>query len=101
MGKVRSFGSWGTATVRSFGTISHVLFHAKLLQTPNPKPCFEEKAGSDRAFPFFSLSMCVLRLKLQEGASAPAYPNVGALIIRIGFWGPLYYIYDKEPPKIV
>ena len=25
--------------------------------------------------------------------------NIGALIIRIGFWGPLYYIYNKEPPK--
>ena len=25
--------------------------------------------------------------------------NIGALIIRIGFWGPLHYSYDKEPPK--
>ena len=25
--------------------------------------------------------------------------NVGALIILIGFWGTLYYIYSKEPPK--
>ena len=25
--------------------------------------------------------------------------NVGALIIRTGFWGLLYYIYNKEPPK--
>ena len=25
--------------------------------------------------------------------------NIGALIIRIGFWGPLYYSYIKEPPK--
>ena len=24
--------------------------------------------------------------------------KTGALIIRIGFWGPLYYIYSKEPP---
>ena len=23
-------------------------------------------------------------------------PNVGALIIRIGFWGPLYHNYNKE-----
>ena len=23
----------------------------------------------------------------------------GALIIRIGFWGPLYYKYNKDPPK--
>ena len=28
-------------------------------------------------------------------------PNVGALIIRIGFGGIIYYNYDKEPPKIV
>ena len=27
--------------------------------------------------------------------------NIGALIIRRGFWGPLYNNYDKEPPKIV
>ena len=27
--------------------------------------------------------------------------NVGALIFRIGFWGPLYYNSNKEPPKIV
>ena len=27
--------------------------------------------------------------------------NIGALIIRIGFGGPLYYMYHKEPPKIV
>ena len=28
-------------------------------------------------------------------------PNLGALIIRIGFWGLFYYKYNKEPPKIV
>ena len=27
--------------------------------------------------------------------------NIGALIIRLGFWGPLYHNYNKEPPKIV
>ena len=26
-------------------------------------------------------------------------PYIEALIIRIGFWGPLYYSYNKEPPK--
>ena len=25
--------------------------------------------------------------------------NIGALIIRIGFWCPLYYNYNKGPPK--
>ena len=26
-------------------------------------------------------------------------PNIRASIIRIGFWGPLYYIYNEEPPQ--
>ena len=26
-------------------------------------------------------------------------PDIGALIIRIGFWGPFYYIYSKESPR--
>ena len=26
--------------------------------------------------------------------------NIEALIIGIGFWGPLYYNYNKEPPKL-
>ena len=25
--------------------------------------------------------------------------SIGALILRIGFWGPLYYSYNKDPPK--
>ena len=25
-------------------------------------------------------------------------PNVVALVIRIGFWGPIYHSYDEEPP---
>ena len=25
--------------------------------------------------------------------------NIGALVIRIGFWGILYCNYDKKPPK--
>ena len=25
--------------------------------------------------------------------------NIEALIIRIGFWGILYYAYNKEPPR--
>ena len=27
--------------------------------------------------------------------------SIGAVIIRIGFWGPFYYNYNKEAPKIV
>ena len=27
--------------------------------------------------------------------------NIGGLMIRIGFWGPVYYNYfNKEPPKL-
>ena len=35
----------------------------------------------------------------QLSAQLPPSSNIGALIIRIGFWGPLYYIYNKEPPQ--
>ena len=34
------------------------------------------------------------------GVSSANY-NIGALAIRIGFWGLLYYNYNKEPPEIV
>ena len=27
--------------------------------------------------------------------------NIGALIIRMRFWGPVYYIYNKEPSRLV
>ena len=27
--------------------------------------------------------------------------NIGALTIRMGFWGPFYYHYNEEPPKII
>ena len=30
-----------------------------------------------------------------------AATGIGALIIRIGSWGPFYYKYNKEAPKIV
>ena len=26
---------------------------------------------------------------------------IGAIIIRLGFWGPVYYRYNKEPPKYI
>ena len=25
--------------------------------------------------------------------------HIEALMVRIGFWGPLYYIYDTQPPE--
>ena len=27
--------------------------------------------------------------------------GLGAFMVRVGFWGPLHYTHDKEPPKIV
>ena len=32
-------------------------------------------------------------------SATPQESTLGALIIRIGFWGPLYYTYNKEPPQ--
>ena len=31
----------------------------------------------------------------------PKKRNLGALRIRRGFWGPLYYNYKQEPPKMI
>ena len=31
--------------------------------------------------------------------SGPCPKPIGALIIRIGFWGPVYYNSNEEPPK--
>ena len=33
--------------------------------------------------------------------SIVGFYNLGALIVLIGFWGPLYYKHNKEHPKIV
>ena len=30
---------------------------------------------------------------------SPNHGTVEVLIIRIGFWGPVYYNYNKEPPQ--
>ena len=45
-----------------------------------------------------------MRLQLKTGryhsstsGARTVRDHVGALIIRIGFWGPLYYNYNKEP----
>ena len=34
-------------------------------------------------------------------APRPRTANAGALTIRIGFWGPLYYSYNKEPQNSI
>ena len=41
----------------------------------------------------------VLRHETQSIILKFRLSNIGALIIRIGFWGPVYYTYNKEPPK--
>ena len=33
----------------------------------------------------------------KNNSSRQILTNIGALIIRIGFWDPVYYNYDKEP----
>ena len=38
---------------------------------------------------------------LVHAAFRAEQPNIGALMIRIGLWGPLYCNYNAEPPKIV
>ena len=40
-----------------------------------------------------------LGLLVDQGLGQQLYSTVGALIIRIGFGGPLYYKYKTEPPK--
>ena len=41
-----------------------------------------------------------LKPKLQNYLQPPRNSNIGALIFRIGFWGPLHYTYNKgSPPK--
>ena len=34
-----------------------------------------------------------------EAEKSAQNPTIGGLIIRIGFWGHLYYNYNKEPAK--
>ena len=52
--------------------------------------------------PYFLLggySPNALGESLANWALPALYYNVGAVIIRMGFGGILYYSYDKEPPK--
>ena len=34
-----------------------------------------------------------------QGIGCNRFGNIGALIVRIGFWGILYYNHKKEPPQ--
>ena len=54
------------------------------------------------------LGACQVRLRrsiwplgafLEPSAALMLGFSIGALIIIIGFWGPLFYNYNKEPPK--
>ena len=38
-------------------------------------------------------------LEASSSGASNLTANVGGLIIRIGFWGQLYYNYNKEPPE--
>ena len=46
------------------------------------------------------LQLLVIRHRsCHHAAGGQEEHTVGALIIRIGFWGPLHYTDNKEPPK--
>ena len=49
-----------------------------------------------RGFPFKGSLKGVYR-----GSIAGCYMNIGALAIRMGFWGPLYYSDIKEAPNSI
>ena len=46
-------------------------------------------------------AVIVLRYFVRKAIDLPwsGPPKIGALIIGTGFWGPLYYNYNKEPLK--
>ena len=51
--------------------------------------------------PFREAELCRLLYELELLLEFCSIGSIGALIIRIGFGGPLYFNYTKEPPKIV
>ena len=50
-------------------------------------------SSTDKAFGMSRKHFCMSRTFLGL--------NVGALIIRIALWGPLYYIHNEEPPSSI
>ena len=56
-------------------------------------PTTQQKAQGAQA-------LAVIQRPVLVGQHNLALP-IGALTIRRGFWGPLYFNYNKEPPKIV
>ena len=63
-----------------------------LLQPSPMYPCCRKYTGPANGNLFKEPSIFIGSLKEELAI-------VGALIIRIGFWGPLYYTYNKEPPS--
>ena len=69
-------------------------------RTANPKSLQYKKAETMSTAWVRSLATGVLSLAVpRHDSTSLLSPNVGALITRIGFWDPLYYTHNKEPPQ--
>ena len=79
---------------QAISTVADEITPLGVLTTPvqhkNPKPANPKPTIPDTLSP----KICTL-----SPNSKPLQPTIGALIIRIGFWGPFYYTYKKEPPN--
>ena len=62
---------------------------------PGPSP-FPLKT---RAWHVGNLRFCVWLRWSSQFQGATCTDNIGAFMVRIGFWGTLYYNHVKEPPK--
>ena len=71
------------------------------------RSCFALSMAKGTNATLWSWSLQALRSSPNQGAKGTNFKsemlglgNKGALMIRRGFWGPLYYIsYNEEPPK--
>ena len=54
-------------------------------------------AGRKVAIVHERIGRVALRREGSATYSMPCFANAGAFVIRIGFWGPLYYNYNNEP----
>ena len=72
------------------------------LNAQTQRLCFVEQILDDAGVSLGKCRRCPEKLRRRKRLQAfprPYQPNFGALIIRIGFGAPLYYNYNKEPPK--
>ena len=81
------------------------------MATARLKSCIGSNNGEKQVVGFAAVnhdsrtSTSVLEVFWRSSFSTPVrdvgapVPNIGALIIGIGFWGPLCYNYNKGPPK--